>query len=42
MARMTDFRRTLCGGLLLAALTPAAALAGDQVGVLECHLLGTA
>jgi hypothetical protein len=41
MARMTDFRRTLCGGLLLAALTPAAALAGDQVGVLECHLLGS-
>ena len=40
MARMTDFRRTLCRGLFLAALAPAAALAGEQVGVLECHLSG--
>jgi len=40
MGAMTDFRRTLCGGLFLAALAPAAAMAGDQVGVLECHLSG--
>ena len=40
MARMTDFRRTLCSGLFLAAMAPAAALAGEQVGVLECHLSG--
>jgi|GEM_PF-229756 hypothetical protein len=40
MARMTDFRRTLCCGLFLAALAPAAAFAGEQVGVLECHLSG--
>ncbi|MGA8170027.1 MAG: small metal-binding protein SmbP [Methylocystis sp.] len=40
MGRLTNFRRTLCGGLFLAALTPAAALAADQVGVLECHLSG--
>jgi hypothetical protein len=30
----------LCGGLFLAALAPAAAFAGEQVGVLECHLSG--
>jgi len=40
MARMTDFRRTLCCGLFLAGMAPAAALAGEQVGVLECHLSG--
>ena len=40
MARRTDFRRTLCCGLFLAGLAPAAALAGEQVGVLECHLSG--
>ncbi len=40
MARMTDFRRTLCRGLFLAAMAPTAAWAGEQVGVLECHLSG--
>jgi hypothetical protein len=36
----SDFKRTLCGGLFLAALSPMAASAAEQVGVLECHLSG--
>ena len=36
----SDFIRTLCGGLFLAALSPMAASAPEQVGVLECHLSG--
>lgn len=40
MARMTDFGRTLCRGLFLAVMAPAAAFAGEQVGVLECRLSG--
>ncbi len=32
--------RTLRGAIILAAVTPAAAFAGDRIGALECHLSG--
>ncbi len=32
--------RTLRGALIFAAMTPAAAMAGDRIGSLECHLSG--
>jgi hypothetical protein len=37
---MTQIFRALRGALVLGALLPASAFAGDRIGVLECHLSG--
>ena len=37
---MTKIFRALRGALVLGALLPASAFAGDRIGVLECHLSG--
>ena len=37
---MTKIFRALRGALVLGAFLPAAAFAGDRIGVLECHLSG--
>lgn len=40
MSAIFKFRRTLRCALILTAMTPAAAMAADRVGALECHLSG--
>ncbi len=40
MTHIFKLGRTLRGVLILAAMTPAAAFAGDRIGALECHLSG--
>jgi hypothetical protein len=40
MTQKFKLGRALRGALILAAMTPAAAFAGDRIGALECHLSG--
>jgi hypothetical protein len=40
MTHSFNLGRVLRGAVLLAAMTPAAAFAGDRIGALECHLSG--
>ena len=40
MTHFLKFGRALRGAMMLVALTPAAAFAGDRIGALECHLSG--
>jgi hypothetical protein len=40
MAQFFNLGRALRSALILTAMTPAAAFAGDKVGALECHLSG--
>ncbi len=42
MKNFLKFRGALRGACLMAAMAPAAAFAGDRVGVLECNLSGSA
>ena len=40
MAQLFNLGRALRSALIVTAMTPAAAFAGDRVGALECHLSG--